>query len=292
MKFFLTILSVLIFNAANTQITPELLFSKANDFQYKEQKADSVLKYYQEIRQSFPHYSETYILYLIAKSYLEIGDTSQAENYFLKSMQIDNKSDSLDFGLGKHSSCLELAELYYKQKKYRKALSYFDSTKKEHKRLKTLCQGGYGPTSQLIFQYKKAVCYYGINIKDSAIISLAPYIFEPPDYDYIDSLEYDTISKFFVSTVFELYGKKNAKKRMNKAIKNIIYMQAIQEEPGSMFKWLNVDCSISYLGTKISLVDSGQFGLTKSDSFPNYLTKEFLLQEFTESPSYKMIFEK
>ena len=291
MKLFVTILTILTFKVALSQKTPASLMAKAFDFSYKENKLDSALKCYQDLRQLYPNYREAYILYQIANSFLKIGDSAQAEHNYLKSMQVDNKQDSLEFGFGQSYSCAKLANLYYRQKRFREALIYMDYTKKEFKSLRTLCQGGYGQTNRLQFQYKKAVCYFGLNKKDSSIISLAPFIFKAIDYYYLDSLEYNSISNFFISTVFELYDKCETKTQMIEALNKIDYVQTIKDEPGRMYRWVAVDCSILFLGIKINLDDGSSYGLTKDDSIPDYISKDFLLKEFTESPSYKMIME-
>ncbi len=215
----------------------------------------------------------------------------RAEFNYLKSMQVDIKKDSLEFGFGQSYSCAKLAELYYSQKKYSKALTYMDYTKKEFKPFRTLCYSGYGQTNRLGFQYKKAVCYYGLNKKDSSIISLAPYVFRTADYYYLDSSEYNSMTNFFISTVFEMYGKCEVKTQMINALNKIEYLQTIKDEPGSMFKFVDLHCSINFLGIKINLDDGSTSGFTKDEPIPDYLSKHFLLEQFIASPSYKAIIE-
>lgn len=291
MKHFVTILAILSFKVASSQVTPQSFLAKAYDYTYKENKIDSAIQCYQDVRRIFPEYRKAYILYQIANCLLKIGDTAQAESKYLESMQVDIKKDSLDFGFGQSYSCARLAEIYYNQKKYRKAIVYMDYTQKEFKPLSTLCQGGYGQTNRLEFQYKKAVCYYGLNKKDSSIINLASYIFRPIDYYYLDSLEYNTISHFFSSALFEFYGKCEAKAGLIEALNNMYYSLTLNEEPGRMFRWLDVDCSINYFGIKINLDNRASYGLTQNDPIPGYLSKDFLYKEFTKSPTYKTIME-
>lgn len=291
MKLFVTILAFLTFKVASSQVTPESFASKAYDFNYKQNKIDSALKCYEDLRKTFPDYREAFTLYQMANCFLKMGDTAQAESTYLKSMQVNIKKDSLDFGFGQSYSCAKLANLYFDQRNYRKAIIYMDYTKKEFKPLRTICQGGYGKTNKLEFQYKKAVCYYGLNKKDSSIISLAPFIFRPTDYYYLDSLEYNSMSSFFISTLFEVYGQCEAKTQLIAALNKIYYLQTLKEEPGRMFRWLDVDCSINYLGIKINLDDGGSYGLTQNDPIPDYLSKDFLYNEFAKSLSFKRIME-
>ncbi len=289
MKLYLTILSFLTFKVASSQVTPQLLLSKAYDYTYTDKKLDSALKCYQELRTSFPEYKKASILYKIANTLLKIGDTAQAESLFLESIHVDFQNDTLDFDFGQAYSCAKLADIYYKQKKYSKAIIYLDYTKKEFKPLQPICEGGYGQTNKLEFQYKKAICYYGLNKKDSSIINLAPYIFKANDYYDLDSLKYNAISNFFVSTLFEYYGKCEAKTEMAKAINNIYYLQTFKEERDRKIKWLYIDCSINYFGFKIHLDNGSKYVWTQNRPIPDYLSKDFLFKEFTKSPAFKTI---
>lgn len=254
MKILATIFIILATNATWAQHTYEEMSDKAFDFYLHKKKFDSSLLYYQQIDRLFPDERPIYTNNQIATSYLKLGDTSNAEKYYLRCLSFDKHLDSI--GLSQKQACLDLSGIYYTQQRFRQALTYLEYTKTEYSPLLVMCQGTHGGYEQkLTFAYKKSLCLYGLGEKDSAISTLAPFIFRPVWDVYLDSVEYETMSRYFVNTVFELYGKTKAKVHLQDALNKLVYKTHYDEQSGMIF--FAADCSIRFLNTTISLYPGG-----------------------------------
>jgi tetratricopeptide (TPR) repeat protein len=273
-------------NAAVGQSSLDKLWDKAFDFYLNKKQFDSSLFYYQQISQQFPNTRPTYISNQIADCYLELGDTTNAEKFYLQCLSIDRHQDSL--GFSQTGSCFSLSNIYYNRKQFREALSYLDYTKTKYRPLRMLCQGTHGGyEGKLTFAYRKSLCYYGLNKKDSAISELAPLIFRPRWDVYLDSLEFEEMTRYFVNTVFEVFGVTKARNDMQKAITNLTYKPSYEDSYNMIM--LSVDCSITFAKTKINLDSGGGYQVDKKGEIPEFFSKETLLKEFTDSPAYRYI---
>ncbi|NII27721.1 hypothetical protein HB364_21745 [Pseudoflavitalea sp. X16] len=286
MKILTTIFLLLAANATWAQHTYEELSDKAFDFYLHKNKFDSALFYYRQIDQLFPDERPVYTNGQIATCYLKLGDTSKAEKYYLRCLSFDKSLDSV--GLSQTRASFALFDIYYARQQFRQALTYLEYTKTKFKPLRPLCQGTHGGYEQkLTFAYKKSLCLYGLGEKDSAISALAPYIFRPVWDVYLDSVEYETMSRYFVNTVFELYGKTKAKAHLQDALNQLVYKTHYDEQSGMIF--FAADCSIRFLNTTISLYPGGGCQVDKKGDIPEYYSKETLLKEFVDSPAYQYI---
>lgn len=286
-----TILVFGVVNVALSQFVPTLfadtLANKAFDFYFKKKLIDSALKYYQLIYQNNPGYRKTMVLYEIGDCLEQMGRPQEAENYYIKCLEIDASKDTLDWGFSQNLACEKLADLYYYQNKYREALTYFGYTKTIYKPKRKFCLGGCGHMFELDYIYKIAICYCGLNKKDSAVVVLAPFVFRPMDYyGCMDSLRYDSICKYFVSAIFELYGKQYVKNKLTEALSDIFYKQTLKDGMVGTYSF------ITFFNIKIRLDDGGFNGLEKDQDIPGRFSKNALLADFCGSTTFKLIMEE
>jgi hypothetical protein len=151
-----------------------------------------------------------------------------------------------------------------------------------------LCQGTHGGYEQrLTFAYRKSLCYYGLNKKDSAISELVPLIFRPRYDVYIDSLDFEAMTQYFVNTVFEVFGITQSQNELKKAIKNLVYKPSYEDSYNMIM--FSVDCYITFAETKINLEYGGGYQVDKKGEIPEFLSKKALLKEFTDSPAHNYI---
>lgn len=286
MRVFVTILTFFTANAALGQSSLDKLWDKAFDFYLNKKQFDSSLFYYQQISQQFPDTRPTYIYNQIADCYLELHDTTNAELFYLKCLSVNKSDDSL--GLSQTGSCFSLSKIYYNRKQFREALTCLDYTKTKYRPRIMLCQGTHGGYEQrLTFAYRKSLCYYGLNKKDSAISELAPLIFRPRNDVYIDSLDFEAMTQYFVNTVFEVYGVTQTQNELKRAIKNLSYKPSYEDSYNMIM--FSVDCYITFAKTKINLDNGGGYQVDKKGEVPEFFSKKTLLKEFTDSPAYLYI---
>lgn len=291
MKYLLAILALLHFSFSHSQKNAETLIDKANEYSYAKDKHTEALKSYRKLQRRFPQYRTGYVLYKTGDILLKLGDTSKAEYYFLESMKIDFKHDSIDFGYGQSMSSRSVADLYFIQNKYKEAIQYLNLSREEFKIQKVYCSAGTRVSEDLYFYFKKAICYNGLNKKDSAIITLAPFVFRPKNYYDVDTANYRSMYIYLVSDLFTYYGKSESKKELENALNNISYTVSYKEYPDSKTKWASAKCYISFFGIKITLDSNSAVGLGIDQQTPYMISKEYFLREFTKSEAYKMIMD-
>jgi tetratricopeptide (TPR) repeat protein len=288
MKLIAIIIFLLSAELTFAQTSFDQLLDKAHGFNFNTNQFDSALYYYRQVSRIFPDRKSSYISYRIAESYLSLRDTGNAEKYFLNCLSFDKRLDSMSFV--HQQSALSLSKIYFDRKDYRSALTCLEYSKTKYRPLKMMCEGLHGGyEASLDFAYMKSLCYYGLHKKDSAVAALAPLIFRPRWDVYLDSLEFELMTRFFVNTVFEVYGVTEARLKLQNALSRIIYKPVYHIEKTEHSIWLSLDCSITFAKTKINLEYGGGYGVTKKGEIPEFLSKQNLLKEFTDSPAYRYI---
>ena len=288
MKRLTCILVVLITNNLLAQNTFEKLSNKAFDFYFPKKQFDSSLNYYQHIKKQFPDRRPAYINKQIADCYLGLGDTINAEKFYLQCLAVDRNLDSL--GFYQTRACYSLSDIYYHRKEFKQALNYLDYTNTKYRPLRRLCQGTHGNyEGRLTFSYKRSLCYYGLNEKENAIHELAPLIFRPRWDVYLDSVEYEEMTRFFVNTVIDVYGAAKAKDDLRKAISNLSYEPSYREDERFNLIMFSVDCFVMFADIKITLSSGNGYQVDKKGEIPEFFSKGSLVSEFADSPAYKYL---
>ena len=268
---------ILLFRASTTYSqAPESLEEKVYEFNFTSKQPDSAIYYYDLVKNIYPSYQSPRLQYLVAFSYLQKKDTIEAKKIFLECLTIDNVKDVVGI---QYLVCEKLGDVYFEQKEYRKALTYFELSTTKYILKKRMCDHGH---RRIHTDNKKAICYYYLHQKDSCLSILAPIVFR----DYYDSDFVEETSSFFVKTAFEVYGKEKAKETFLKAVDNIFYNARFEKEEGGI-KWVHIDCYFLFANAKVNL-NSGSDGLDSYD-IPEYLSKKSFVEELKETPAYKYI---
>ncbi len=289
-KLLLSIFLLLALNSFSQKViiqetTFDSLWHKACDFLYVKKQADSALLYYKQITQQFPSNNDASTFNVIGDCYIALQDTANAKLFYSKCLAIDRNISAN--GIAQQEACLSLADIYYNGKQYNKALTYFNSAHTIYKPLIGICSGGADGQKKLMFAYKKAYCYYGINKKHSAINQLAPLIVSMANDVFVDTASYKEVVHFFASTIVEMYGVNKAKRKLNSAIKNINYTTNYEESFGAIM--CMVTCYIPFGKTKINIHTSGGVQVSSKGEIPPNSSKQILVEKIRNSYLYKCV---
>ena len=224
-----------------------------------------------------------------ALTLLENKDSLQAQVLFLRCVNIKNYSDSITYPEKRSSE--ELYHIFYSQKKYSEALAYLKYTENKKKKYKDICHFGAAPMDSLKFIYKKALCYYHLDKKDTVISILLPKVFIDPDHlnYYFDSLEIESISKFLVSTMFELYGKYETKELFLNALRKISYSKKVATQDGHTF--IELSYSLNFLNSKMSFFGYSDYSPEADKKISDGVSVDKIWSDLTRIPIYRLILE-
>jgi len=291
MKFLFPIILFFSFAAVRAQTAAsDLMTCGLNMIWRNHPHPDSALALALKLQKEYPEYQPALTEDLLARCYLQKGDSLRAERYFLKLLSRGSLGDSLQDLRASASN--QLADIYFAQQKWRAALDHMHWQLTKYKPQHRMCMGGCGATFKFRDAYREAVCWYNLNAKDSAIAVLGPKIFRPNAF-YCwddDDLSYDTISRFWVNTVFELYGKAAAKAELIKALKMVTYRETIDTKYPTHY--LEADCRTRFLGMILHLDENVGYGLEPGQTSIPYVSKEIFVQDLKQSYAYKMIMEQ
>src|SRR4051812_5080939 len=109
MKYILLTLFIISSFLSEAQTSARLLFRKGCDYISKE-KARTALETFQLLREKYPAFEAAIVLNKIGNIFRDSGNKAEAEEYYLKSINADLRTDSFDYG--KHYSSWALADLY------------------------------------------------------------------------------------------------------------------------------------------------------------------------------------
>jgi hypothetical protein len=128
-----------------------------------------------------------------------------------------------------------LADLYLKEKDYQKALYYYDlyAVKMKYDRMPDRNMHAY----YLYLENDRSKCFEGLNMIDSAVAILTPYVFctykdlqaliyIPNDPQMkVDSLKHDSLCTRYLSLLVKLHSEKNVKAEYKKAESSFYYYE-------------------------------------------------------------------
>lgn len=290
MKIFVIILALLVALPCAGQHAFHESLRRASRYFYERKQYDSALLCYLQINRDHPAIRRPHILNKIADCYLALADTMAAEKNYLECLLADRKLDS--FGSSQTNACFSLSDIYYQRKEFGKALIYLNYTANEYRPLRRMCQGLHGGYEQrLQFAYKRSLCHYGLGKKDSALAELAPWIFRPRSDVWLDSTEFETMTQYFVNTVFEVYGRTKARDQLQQALRMATYQPNYDRYRGANMIMFSLDYFISFANTRVDLFHGGGYQVDKKGEIPPFFSKEVLLKEFTDSPAYRYIMD-
>jgi len=169
----------------------------------------------------------------LALCYLKADSISQAKDMFEKTIRLNSKIPDAAY----HASH-ELADLYYKEKDYKKAIDYIQLNSAIWEKAR------FPVVNTFSFNYQKAVdlsnCYNELKQPDSAIAVLTPYVFsnylmlthrislDPEPIDSRDSLKHDSICRAYLSLLLQRHTAKNIKQELKNADAGFHYAEENQ----------------------------------------------------------------
>ena len=220
---------------------------------------------------------------------LEASDTLLAKTFFLKCVNINKVSDTITYEeLG---SCFNLQEIFFSEKKFDTCLLYLKFPVGKRRVFRQMCQGGFGGISTLRSIFRESSCYYKLQLKDSAIKKLMPYIFITESPILEDSVEINSISDFFVSTIYELYGICKSKELFQKAIGEIKFSPEIKSSPIINLKTVDMNYVFSYLDCPVNLRGGTTYYLKDEDFKQLDSYRKWMWDKFITCKAYRLLME-
>jgi hypothetical protein len=288
MKPFIILVAVLYSPCSFSQDGFDSLRSIAYNYYVNEHKPDSAVYWYLQLAEKYPDRNKAIVQNAIGNCYLKMGLDSIAENHYLFCLSAKRSKEPASNA--QTNASLSLSEMYYRKGLYRKSLTFLEYTKTIYMPMKRLCRsGGGGHLQDMAFAHKKSVCYYGMNMKDSAVAVLTPYMFWPTRDVLMDSVAYDMISRYFVFALFDLLGKDEARVKLQEAVRNRVYTLKYKVYGTDTTIFASAECYVIYAGAKIFLDPGYGIQVLQRDEIPENLAETKLLNEFMESPAYQYI---
>ena len=236
---------------------------------------------------------------LLGLCYEKMDSIPQAKQLFEQT--IEHKSTFKDAAC---DASRELADLYYKEKNYRKAIDYYRKNGEiwEHAR--------FADVNKFAFEFQKAVnisnCFKSLGEIDSAIAQPLPYIFSnflmlkgyvfrfgPEKSDLPDSLHCDSVCRSYLMLLKERYTVRRIKRELKKADANFEFKERNHLfGKDSIYVERTAQIGFAFLGVPIKrdgfgvLLNQGEATPTK---YGRYFTREYYLTQFRQMPLYKMI---
>ncbi len=233
---------------------------------------------------------------LLGDTYLKMDSLTQAKEILEQLMKLETDASMQE-------QCrTELADLYFKEKDYRKAIYYYAMHDG------AWSHAHFDDVNQFEVNYYRAIalskCYEGLNFKDSAIVVLTPYVFssyrqlgylfkwvrEPVNIK--DSLKHDSVCMRYLTLLKQRYSNSNIKNELKKAEASYEYIEETKAtKSDSVYFDKSLICKTQFYGLNITVAEGSVF-LKRSDLElkKNYFfTKEQMLQRFRDLPLYKMI---
>lgn len=229
---------------------------------------------------------------------------------------LQKEVDSKPVSYRQKNFCMQLANIYLNEKNYRRALNLYNLYDTKWTHVLNLPD-----QNRFLLAYNKMLsiskCYDGLNLTDSAVNVLTPYVFinHSALQSYIwaprkvltrqDSLSYDTICVGYLSLLKKLHTNKEIKAELKKADKSFYFTEnwflkdgktpgKPQQVRDTAFLWRNTKSGFKFYNVEV-LYSDGSLGNNKKDLLP-YIAKErkydnmdFILNKLRTSPLYKMI---
>ena len=291
MKKILTIFFFLIFTKSFSQINDKDISQKAFNFRVIKNQPDSALKYYLILEKSFTKFQEMETLFEIGSCYLELDKDKNAEYYFLKCLEIEKKLDRS--GYIQSWSCEKLSDIYLKMGEYRKALIFDNYIKTKYKPIRHECFSSFINPIKLKKAYQKSFCYEKLNLVDSAIINLAPYIFVPELEFGFNEFErnnmYSKQSEFYIKLLERKYCKEEILIEFKEGVKNLFFEQVIKIDSIKKTKSIATNSYFKLFNIKTYLSGNSTTYIKMDQETPNYLKKEYFIKNIESSLIAKLI---
>ncbi|MBW4889704.1 hypothetical protein KXQ82_08250 [Mucilaginibacter sp. HMF5004] len=248
-------------------------------------------------------YHSSYSELMLSTCYTRLDSLEQAKKILTQIVSPEKPVTGYDLSLQENARG-NLAEIYLKEKNFRKALYYYAMHDG------AWSHAHFSDINQFEVNYYRAIalskCYEGLKLKDSAVVVLTPYIFStyrqlgylfkffPEPVNLKDSLKHDSVCMRYLTLLKHQYSNKNIKKELKKAEGSYQYIEDLKPTKNdSTYFEKSLTCKIQFYGSTIT-VANGSVLLRKNEleSKKNFFfTKEQMLQQFRRLPLYRLITE-
>lgn len=263
----------------------------ANDAFSKYQSGDylSAIKLYQSM---IAHKATLYGQFMLAMCYEKADSAVQAKLAYEKVACNTTNNNPFDED-SKVGACGTLTRIYLHEKNYRQALNYYRLL------ASIFDKARFDDVNRARFHFfnanDQAKCDTALEMPDSAITILTPYMFysykvlhqmmvEVP-HDVKDSLQHDSISRFYLALLQRKYTNKQIKAEFQKAEENFTFTEDRRPADNNDFLWEYLKCSIDIYGAHVVVVDTG-LGNTAERFFKDiqipFYTKAYQLEQFRQ----------
>jgi hypothetical protein len=238
--------------------------------------------------------------FMLGMCYIKTDSAVQAK---LELEKVIGTNDNIQFYENlKVQACDALAKFYLQKKDYRQALYYYQlyATIFEKARFDDVNKARF----HFFSANDQALCYAGLGLIDSAITVMTPYMFYTyktitnmmlafPHYSNPkDSLQHDSVSRFYVSLLQKHYRNKRIKAEFKKAEQSFTFTETRRPGGGADFVWENIKCSVDIYGIHIIFFER-EVGDRKEKLLKEiqtlYYTRAYQLEQFRQLPIFKMV---
>ena len=282
-RLFLILFSCFLATISHPQVVPEDAFSKLRSGDYK-----AAIRIYREKIAQKPMGQD---IFMLGECYLKTDSIEQAKQQFEKILA----GKATYFDDFETESCKNLADIYKKQKNYRKALYYYQLYPV------LFIRHDSGDGNRLRFNFlnsnEQAKCYMGLGLIDSAVKVMTPYMFcthkdlnssnmAGSNYHNLeDSLKHDTVCRFYVSLLQKQYSNQSIKTEFKKAEQSFLLTEDRRAPDKNGIMQEDIHCSINIYGKHVVYFHYGTWTkedvLLKEIQKPFY-TKAYQLQQFRQ----------
>ena len=281
-----TILSLLV-SASSFSQTRDQSNDKAFQFYMKEQY-DSAIHYYQKLVLDSSSENVTYLHQQLGKCFFMVKNYKKAEEQYLLSLgsidSVPNYYPPLRY------SCLGLADLYITTGSFEKSLKFLQLAEKSYPYRNWCGRGSF--ERKLLLADKFSICFENLNLIDSAISYLTPFMFADTAILSMDIVTYLSICKRYVMLLNKVYSSNTLKSMIECALENVYYKKESAKERGDKYTFGEmyfVNCHFTFLDSRIILENGGYEAKSWGGEPVLYFTKQYIISRLELSPTYQML---
>ena len=288
MKNIITIIAITLSLSSFGQYADSSLHMKAFRM-YQNDKFDSAVIYYKELLNQQIDNRDDYYFMQLGKCYFELKEFEKSKKSFLNCLTVVDTVFKNNYP--QRESCFGLSEIYQLENNYEASLHILELAEAKFPHRK-ICNAGEFER-KMILNDKFSFCFEKLNMIDSAITYLTPYMFTKADDLLIDSIDYLKIVNNYYRLLCKNSSPKEVKDIFEKAIKEVYYKKQVDTTNSHITTntWYNVESYFTFFGKRVYLCDV-TYDINSWGGEP-VLSFELstLLQYLRSTPAYKLIIQ-
>jgi len=288
MKSIITIFAITFSLSSFGQYADSSLHMKAFRM-YQNEKFDSAIIYYNQLLNLEVDNRDDYYFMQLGKCYFELKQFEKSKRCFLDCLTVIDTVFKNNYA--QRESCFLLSEIYQLESNYEASLNILKVAEAKFP-FRKICNAGEFER-KMVLNDKFAFNFEKLNLIDSAINYLTPYMFSNVDDLLIDSSDYLKIVNNYYRLLCKKSSPKEVKDIFERAIIDIYYKKQVDTTNSHITTntWYTVESHFSLFGKKVYLCDVtydvNSWGGDTVDSFQ----LSTLLQNLKSTPTYKLITE-